>query len=415
MLKEEPAARVRAAGAAERGVARNHTGLLKGAGMFGHRIKLFTLFGFPVSIDLSWFLIAILIAWSLASGVFPTYAKGLNPADYWVMGVVGAIGLFACVVLHEFGHSLVARRFGINMRGITLFVFGGVSEMTDEPPSAKSEFVVAVVGPAVSVALAGALYGLSRAPWPKPVEAVLLYLGIINLMLAGFNLLPAFPLDGGRVLRAALWYFKGNMRWATRIAAQVGSGFGIALMFLGALNLLAGGFISAIWWFILGMFLRNGARMSYRQLVWRQLLHDTTVGKLMNPEPKTVAPGVTIQSFVEDYVYRYHFKMFPAVEEDGKLLGCITTGEIKDLPREEWPNHTVGELLKPCSEENAIDQSAHAETVLATMMRTGRSRLMAVDGGRLVGVVTLKDITEYIARRVELEGDHVAWVNGHPH
>ncbi|MFW6107172.1 MAG: site-2 protease family protein [bacterium] len=378
--------------------------------MFGHRLKLFTVFGFPIQIDLSWVLIAVLVAWSLASGVFPRELTGFSPATYWVMGAVGAVALFACIVLHELGHALMARHYGMRIRGITLFIFGGVGEMSDEPPSARAEFFVSIIGPSVSVSLAAVLYGLAALPWPEPVTAVMAYLALINAIVAGFNLVPAFPLDGGRVLRAGLWRWKGNLGWATRIASRVGSGFGALLMALAVFHLLVGDIIGAVWWFVLGLFVRGSARMSYQQLLWRRLLSETSVRRLMSREPKTVSPEVPIDRFVDEFLYTYHFRMFPVVA-DGQLVGCVTTDDIKELPREEWANHTVGDVLTPCGEENAIPADADAVTALTKMNQTGNSRLMVVEDGDLVGIITLKDLWAYISRRVELEGGDLegAW------
>jgi Zn-dependent protease len=379
--------------------------------MFGHRIKLFNLFGFPVRVDVSWLFIAVLISWSLAEGVFPHYAEGLSTTTYWAMGIGGALLLFASIVLHELGHALVARRNGLPMKGITLFIFGGVGEMTEEPETPGAEFSMAIVGPIISIALGGLFYLATLAPWSKPVSSVFGYLAAINLVLAGFNLVPAFPLDGGRVLRSALWAWKGKLRWATGVASQVGSAFGIALMVLAVMNLLSGMLVGAIWWFILGMFVRGAAKMSYQQVVWRQLLSDTKVGKLMHDEPHTVPPDITIEEFVDEYLYRYHHKMFP-VTCDGELLGCISTAEIKELSREEWPSHTVGDLLQGCTDETCVSRDADATAALKVMHNTGRSRLLVVDGDALAGVITLKDLSTYISRRTELEGDRFGGVSG---
>lgn len=205
--------------------------------MFGRRIKLFRLFGFEVRIDLSWIIIAVLVAWSLAVGFFPFRYKNLSAQTYWVMGVVGAIGFFLSVIFHEIFHSLVGRKFGIPMKGITLFIFGGVSEMGEEPPNAKAEFLVAIVGPLSSMVIGLACYGIHilgiRGGWPVAINGVVQYLAYINSLLAAFNLLPAFPLDGGRMLRAGLWALKKNLRWATRIASGIGSGFALLLMLFG--------------------------------------------------------------------------------------------------------------------------------------------------------------------------------------
>ena len=244
--------------------------------MFGRSITLFKLLGFSVRIDISWIVIASLVTWSLATGLFPQRYENLSAGTYWLMGAVGAIGLFVSIIFHELCHSLVARMFGLTMSGITLFIFGGVAEMDGEPESARVEFLMAAAGPLSSIFLAVcflAVYGFREAMhFPVEISGVIAYLGLINLALAAFNLVPAFPLDGGRILRAALWSWKDNMRWATRTASRIGSGFGLALILLGLLSVLRGNFIGGMWWFMIGMFLRSAANMSYKQLITRQAL-----------------------------------------------------------------------------------------------------------------------------------------------
>jgi Zn-dependent protease/CBS domain-containing protein len=375
--------------------------------MFGRRIKLFTLLGFEVGIDVSWIIIAILIVWSLADGLFPYLFKHLSAQTYWLMGVAGALGLFASIVFHEFCHSLVARRFGMRMKGITLFIFGGVAEMADEPPSAKAEFMMAIAGPLSSIFIGLVFYWAYLAGkisgWPVAVNGVLVYLAAINGILAAFNLLPAFPLDGGRVLRSILWGWKGNLRWATRISAQIGSAFGILLIFLGVLQFLRGNFIGGLWWFLIGMFLQSAAKMSYQQLLTRKALEGEPVRRFMNPNPVTVEAATTLAALVEDYVYRYHYKFFP-VTSDAQLVGCITTKELKEVPREEWGKVTVGELAAACTPENTVRPDSDAVKALALMSQTGLSRLMVVEGDRLLGIVTLKDMMKFLSLKLELEG-----------
>jgi Zn-dependent protease/predicted transcriptional regulator len=376
--------------------------------MFGKRIKLFKLFGFEVRMDLSWVIIAVLVAWSLAVGFFPFRYKNLSVQTYWLMGVAGAIGLFLSIIFHEMFHSLVARRFGIPMKGITLFIFGGVSEMGEEPTSAKAEFQMAIVGPLSSIAIALVCYGIYiqglHSGWPESVDGVVQYLAYINGLLAIFNLLPAFPLDGGRVLRAALWALKKNLRWATRVSSSVGFGFGIVLILLGFFQFFfTGNFIGGIWLFLIGMFLQNAARMSYQQLVIRKALEGEPVRRFMKTDPVAVSPSISIQQLVEDYVYKYHFQMFPIAEGSEKLLGCITTKELKEIPREEWGQKTVGEVATKCSAENTIEPQADATQALSLMARTGSGRLIVVEGNRLVGVITLKDMLKFLSLKLELE------------
>jgi Zn-dependent protease/CBS domain-containing protein len=379
--------------------------------MFGKRFKLFKLFGFPVYADLSWLVIVFLVTWSLGVGLFPRWFPDLSANAYWIMAIVGALGLFAAIVLHELAHARVAQHYGMPMKGITLFIFGGVAEMEEQSPSPKSELLVAVAGPAASIVIGAVCLGVyvigTAARWPVEVTGIFGYLAFINAILVAFNLIPAFPLDGGRVLRAALWKWKNNVRWATNIASQVGSGFGIALFILGVVSLLAGNLIGGLWWILIGLFVRSAAKMSYQQLQIRRALQGEPVKRFMGTTPATVSRTTSVAHLVEDYVYRYHFKMFP-VADNGALHGCVTTKEIKDVPREEWDRRTVAEIAKPCSAENTIAPDEDAVKALAKMQRGGASRLMVVDRGELVGVLTLKDLLRFISMKLDLEDDETA-------
>ncbi len=372
--------------------------------MFGRSIELFKVFGFAVRLDLSWFLIAALLTFSLARQVFPQSAPGLSAGAYWAMGAIVTAGLFASVVAHELSHSLVARRFGLAMRGITLFIFGGVAEMTEEPASPKVELWMALAGPAMSIVLGVLLLALAapaRAAGPA-AAGVIGYLAAANLALGLFNLIPAFPLDGGRVLRATLWHWKGSLRWATRITSQIGSGFGLVLMGGGVLLVLRGSW-AGLWYLLIGMFVRNAARMSYQQLLLRRALEGEPVARFMQANPVTVPRSISVAELVRDYVYRYHFKMFPVLDDAGRLAGCVTTRQVKELPREEWERQTVGALANRCTAENTIAPETDAMGALSRMSKTGVSRLMVVDGDRLLGILSLKDLMQFFALKMELE------------
>ncbi len=375
--------------------------------MFGKSFTLFKLFGFKVRMDVSWLIIAVLITWTLATGIFPRYYKNLPPMIYWWMGAAGALGLFFSIVFHEFFHSLVAHHYGLPMEGITLFIFGGVAEMSEEPENAKTEFLMAIAGPLSSVALGMIFYGIAVAGAvmgsPKPVQGIFGYLSYLNLLLAAFNLLPAFPLDGGRVLRSALWKWKGSLRRATRTAANIGSLFGTLLIILGVANVLFGNFIGGIWWFLIGMFLRSAAQSSYRQVLIQKALEGTPVSDIMIKNPVTVPPSLSIGELVENYIYKYHFKMFP-IMEDGKLVGCITTRQVKEVPREEWGLRRVGDIASHCSPENTIGPEYDAVKALGLMSRTGNSRIMVVQNGQLMGIISSKDLLSYISLKMDLEG-----------
>lgn len=376
--------------------------------MFGRKFPLFKIFGFQISIDLSWLLIAFLVTWSLAAGVFPSYLKGLSPVQYWAMAIGGALGFFLSIIFHEFWHSLVARHRGLPMNGITLFVFGGVAEMGGEPESPKTELLVAAAGPAASIVIGLVFYLVGRwgegLGWAPTITVVLGYLGFINWILAGFNLLPAFPLDGGRILRSTLWHWRKDLRWATKIAARTGGVFGLVLFAVGALNFIGGNLVGGIWYFLIGMFLRGAASMSYRQVLLRQTIGGKRVRDLMSTQPVGVDPDATLQDLVENVIYRHHFKMIPVLR-DGDLLGCVTTRQVREVPREEWPRRRVADILHHCSSDNTIDPDADIMQAYEKLRRTGQSRLMVMRDGRLEGILALKDIVGFLTVRLELEDE----------
>jgi len=374
--------------------------------MFAKRVRLFSLFNISVRLDWTWIFIAVLVTWSLAKGLFPQKIRGLPEATYWWMGAAGAIGLFASILLHEFSHALAAKSHGIPIRSITLFIFGGVAEMEDEPRSPKAEFLMAGAGPVTSIVIAGISYGVyllaDKLLWPLSVIGVTWYMGMINAVLAAFNLLPGFPLDGGRLLRSVLWYWKGNLRKATGIASRIGAGFGTLLIVLGVLEILMGDWLGGLWSGLIGLFLRNAAIASYQQLLIRESLEGTPVRRFMNPNPVTVTPDTTIDRLVEDYIYRHHYKMFPVVNGD-RLIGCVTMQQVKSVPREQWSTVTVGQIARRCGEANTVRPDTDALKVLSLMNRTPVSRVMVAEDGRLVGILSLRDLLRFLAVRMELE------------
>ncbi len=382
--------------------------------MFGRSLRIFKLLGFEVKIDASWLIVAALIVWSLAVAFFPDRVRGLPPADYWWMGLAGAFGLFGSVVFHELAHSLVARRYGLVMKGITLFIFGGVAEMPEEPRSARVEFLMAIAGPVSSIVLGFVFYAIAsaaRVAWPVAVVAVIAYLAYINWALAAFNLIPAFPLDGGRVFRAALWHFKGDLRRATRIASRFGAAFGMLLMILGVYQLFVGNFVGAVWWFLIGMFIRQASTVSYEQVVIRTALDGVPVRQLMRTDPITVEPTLPLRELVDDYLYRYHYRVFPVVDRLGILRGCVGVDQVKKVPREEWPRHTAGDIMQACSWRNTVRPDTDASAVLAMLSQTGAAYVMVVEDDRVIGVVSSRALVRFISTRLELEGDEAATVD----
>ena len=374
--------------------------------MFGSRMTLFRIAGVAIRIDASWFLLAVLVTWSLAVGVFPMHYRGLQPRIYWLMGAAGAVGLFASILFHELSHALTARRRGVPMNGITLFIFGGVAEMEEESENPRTELLVALGGPLATVALIVVLVPLSMVAraqeWPVVATAIISYLGTINIVLLVFNIIPAFPLDGGRVLRAALWSWKNDVKWATRVSSQIGSGFGLVLIILGVARVIGGDFIGGMWSLLIGSFLRSAAVMSYQQVVLHEALRGSTVRRFMKTDVVTVPREISVADLVENYFYKHHFKMFPVTAGE-KLVGCVSTREVSRLPREEWERQTVGAIASACTPETSISPETDAVDALARMNKTRASRLLVTEGERLAGILTLKDLLRFLSLKIELE------------
>jgi Zn-dependent protease len=377
--------------------------------MFGKKVHLFNLFGFKVNFDISWIILAVLVTWSLASGLFPHYYPKMTDSLYWKMAILGTLGLFASLIFHEFCHSIVARKFGMPMKGITLFIFGGVAEMDEEPPGPKAEFLMAAAGPASSILLAAVVYAIVFAAnvmnWPTPIIGVLKYIMWVNLLLAAFNLVPAYPLDGGRLLRSGLWAFKKNITWATRIASAFGSAFGILLIVLGVISFIAGNFVGGLWWLLIGIFVKFASGASYQRLVIHRALGGEPVKKFMKENPVTVPVDTNVDKLVQDYYYKYHYKMFPVVNSHGKLLGCISSAQIKNIPNQQWSDTRVSDIYTSCRDNNSVSPDTDAVKALSKMNSTGNSRLLVVDEGDLAGIITLKDMLAFLSLKIDLEGN----------
>jgi Zn-dependent protease/CBS domain-containing protein len=382
--------------------------------MFGKRWRLFQILGFPISIDASWLIVLFLLTLSLAEGFpaildqyFPTDAPLRSPAAYWVMGLITALAFFGCIVLHECGHAVVARSRGLHIGGITLFLFGGVAELRDEPDSPATEFLMAIAGPLVSAALAIVLWIAAVAGyhggWPHPLVIVLGYLAMINAVVLLFNLVPAFPLDGGRVLRSILWGATGNLRGATRWASYAGRAFAWLLIVSGVMQLFSHDWVGGVWSILIGMFLDSAAAGAYQQVLIPQALRGLPVRRFMNADPIVVPPSLDVGHWVDNFVYRYHHRAFP-VASNGHLEGFITTQVLSQLPRDEWSAHTVGQLMTRDVGSMSIAADADAMDALAQMQRLGVSRLLVTSADKLLGLISLKDLLRFLDLKLELEG-----------
>mgnify|MGYP001488422948 CR=1 FL=1 len=366
-------------------------------------IASFSLLGVSIRLDASWILLALLIAWSLAAGVFPDLYRGLPQSTYWGMAAASVVGIAASIILHELGHTLVARAFGLPIKSITLFVFGGVAEMEGEPKAPRAELFMALAGPLVSVALGfgfSLLANFLEGSAPTEYHAVLHYLGTLNFTLAAFNMAPAFPLDGGRVLRALIWLVTGDSLKATRIAARSGEVIAVLLMGLGAFSTLTMGLVHGLWWIVLGWFILSMASAHRKEAEARQLLSGMRVGDLMTPDPVSAAADMSVGDFVESVLARFPHDLIPVVA-DGRVIGAAGFQEAKRTPRQNWPSTALATIVTPITDIPTADSGLEIETALDRMQKARASRLIVLDQGRLVGILTLKDLANHLRFKAE--------------
>jgi Zn-dependent protease len=356
--------------------------------------RIGSVLGIPLRIHFSWLVIFALVSWSLAVGYFPTLFPDLPVWSYWLKGILAALLLFISIIVHELGHSVLARRHGIEISDITLFVFGGVSQLRSEPKTARSELLVAIVGPLISLALS-LLFGLLamalyREGRPSTAYAVFAYTAGLNMALFIFNLLPAFPLDGGRVLRAILWRIKGDFARATQLAVRVGQVLSIALILYG-LFLVFMGRLGGLWLMFIGWFIFQAGTASSVQTAMQQALGRLHVRDVMATELKAVPADETVANLIDDYVVRYRYGGYP-VRQDGSIVGLLDVNDVQSVPRQQREMTRVAEIMHPLAPELVVDPEAEVPKVLERMVSEHRGRLLVVDHGQVIGLITLNGI-----------------------
>ena len=365
--------------------------------------RLGRIFGFEISVDLSWLIIVALVVWSFSTAVFPRVVPELSGRAYLVMGVVAGALFFGSLLLHEIAHSLMARAKGVEVEGITLFIFGGVSRMRDEARSARDEFLIAGVGPLASLVIGAAFWALfllgDALGWSAAAVEVARYLSFLNVALAVFNLLPGFPLDGGRLFRAVLWWWRDDLEEATRIASVGGQAMGVLIATFGLLQLFAGNLIGGLWLGVIGWFLMNAAKMSYRQHVLRAGLEGARARDAMTADPEVVSPNISVGELVEDHFLRDKHGSYPVVE-NGEPLGLVTLEETGQVPRDRWDATRVREVMIPFDEQVAVGPDDELFEVIRKLGESPARRVLVVDEGReLLGIVTARDVTAWLALR----------------
>jgi Zn-dependent protease/predicted transcriptional regulator len=368
-------------------------------------VRLGKIMGIPIRIHYTLWFVFILIAWSLADGYMPSQYPGLGAVTYWAIGIASAIILFVSVLVHELSHSYIAKKNGLPIGRITLFFFGGVSELTEEPQDPGLEVRMAAAGPLMSFLIAGVLgalwYSGSLVKMPVAVTATLGYGALINAVLGIFNLIPAFPLDGGRVFRGSIWKRSGSLISATRTATRVSEGISLLMMLGGFVSIIFGDFVNGIWIIFLGWFIRSGAETSLRQTLVGEALNGVTVADIMTRDVLTVPVNITVQQLVSEYFLVHPHGGYPVVE--GKqVLGIVTMQCVRSVPKEKRETTTVKDAMIHCDQAATVKPSVSALDGMTTMARQNVERLLVFDGPQMLGIVTRGDLMRAIRTRQEL-------------
>ncbi|MCR4404461.1 MAG: site-2 protease family protein [Candidatus Acetothermia bacterium] len=361
------------------------------------------IFGIEVQLDYSWFIIFVLVAWSLAVGYFPQGYPDWPVALYWGLGLATSLLFFGSVLAHELAHSLVARRSGTPVRNIRLFIFGGVAQITEEPKSARDEFRFTIAGPLTSLAIGlcfGAIWWATRRQ-NSPVTALAQWLSFVNFMLAGFNMIPGFPLDGGRVFRSIVWAITKDLRRATQLAAMIGRTVAFLFILAGVLLVFRGYLINGLWLAFIGWFLENAANQSWRQFTLQELLQGHTVSEVLTTDWPQVSPDLPLDRLVEEHVLTSLRRCLPVIE-DGRLKGVITVHNLREVPRADWSRTPVAQVMIPFDRVRTIAPEAELLTALQLMTREDINQLPVVTDQSLVGMLARDKILAFIRTRAEL-------------
>ena len=363
------------------------------------------IFGIDIYIDTSWIVIFILVTWTLAGEYFPSQNADWPPLLNWSLGIIASLLFFASVLAHELSHSLVAIHQGLEVRNITLFIFGGVAQIAEEPDKPLKEFLIASVGPLASIvigAISGIVWWLTSETSP-PAASIFNYLCLINIALACFNLIPGFPLDGGRILRAIIWGYTKNIKTATKIASFSGKLVAFLLISLGIITMfiLKAITVNAIWFILIGWFLYNAANRSYRHLLLKDALHEVRVEDLMITSFDTVPPTLSIQHLVDDYIMRHRDHGFLVVDE-GMVKGIVCLDDVKKLPRERWSSTPISEIMLPKELLERVSPKENASVALGKLTARNIHQIPVVQENKVRGILRRNDILNYIQLHAEV-------------
>ncbi|MBI5251712.1 MAG: site-2 protease family protein [Desulfomonile tiedjei] len=364
--------------------------------------RLLDVFGITITLDYSWLIIFLLVLLSLSGGYFPFHFPGHTLTVYWLTGLIATVLFFASILVHELSHALIARRSGIDIKEITLFIFGGMAKISKNASDPLTELKIAVAGPLSSFVLAIIFWAVKNALTPGMVQAVFDYLAWINVALAIFNLVPGYPLDGGRILRALVWWRTGSEARATKWASDIGKGFAWALIILGGIQVFSGSLIGGLWLLLIGMFLRGVAEGGYQEVLMRQALHGVKVREVMVENVVSVPPDLPLDELAQKYFLKYGYGGFPVVE-DGKPIGIITLSQLGEVSDERIKTETVRQAMTSIDSDLSIDAQASLVDALQTMMQIGSGRLLVLEGDKMIGMITKTGLVRFLEIRRVLE------------
>ncbi|HEX6673031.1 MAG TPA: site-2 protease family protein [Nitrososphaeraceae archaeon] len=385
-------------------------------------LQIFTIKKIPIKLHFTLIIVFFLISWTLATGFMPHYYPNLYTSQYWIMGIIGAIVLFVSILLHELSHSLLSIRYGIQVNQIILFIFGGISDIKDETKEFKKEFKIALAGPLTSYALSGLFWILfimvsflndnqqNIGNSLSAVEGILLYSSMVNLIIGSFNLIPAFPLDGGRMLRAGLTKWKNDFDLATGIASKIGIAISFGIIGLGFIAIVKGSFLSGFWLIIIGWFINSGAQTYLEQNELSTRLKGIKLREIMNINFIAVNPDLKLSELIRDYFNVYWKSAFPVINDDKQLVGMITTDAISKKNRIEYENKKVSEMMIPVSDLIVMSSNKEINDALKQLFRKRMSRVFIIDQqSQLVGLVSKSDILHLAQERKEFLQSSKKW------
>jgi len=362
-------------------------------------LTIMTIKGIEIKLHISWLIIFALISFSLATGYLPQNFPDMNTSTYWIAGVILALFMLISVLLHELSHSIVSKNLGVDVKTITLFIFGGVAQLDNEPDTPSKELKIALAGPIMSLILFGfflvLMYSADFLDFSPIVRGGLFYLASINLILALFNLVPAFPMDGGRVLRALIWHFKGDLTYATKISSTMGSMFGYFLIFLGLYWAISGNIFNGIWFLFIGWFIKQLSESSYQNMLRSDMFTKIHVKEFMTEDLVKIGRSISVEKAVSDYFYKYKYTCFPVVQDE-EIKGIITIDNVKDIERERWEQTPVGQIMTLIEDKFVISPKCTVKTAMDKIFSNELGRVLVIKEGVLLGIISRTDILNYI-------------------